>query len=255
MTLLEASRNWAAKNFVDDVSLDPRDTSLTFFRGQRVVQAFYDEKRLTVLEGKSAKVFNGVSVNEAPLIVANLLSSGESPKNDFGDLFESLPYDEKFENCTIYPESVIQNGVIYRDHGGRRYLHSCETRVSLLFFKALYDRNSEAEIISLPELKPYLGEVFSSKVPYMTDETALRVTIALFSTDLKEAGSRIRSRKAHPDLLKEVKASFKFKEVLGPDEVLFEGPQKETTWSSLKEKFNLRPGLWVADTIDFYSLG
>lgn len=124
--------------------------------------------------GKYLKV-TGVSEEDFPIIVCRLLSYGNG-SSEVGKEIESFRYPSQYLGCCLYPEMVTSSGVIYKDFEGKRYLHSDqEGKVSLLLYKAVYDRNREWSLLSLPEMKPIVSNLLVPVSSSVSDRTALNL--------------------------------------------------------------------------------
>ena len=249
MNLNGVARIWEQKGFVSQVLVT---TSSTIFRKRTTqVEVFQDIGRVSIIKGgDTALIMSGINAVDVPLVVARVLSSVKPPVNDFEHLFEAIAYPKQFGQCTIYPTHVIENGVIYQDAGECSYLHSEAPHVSLMLFKGLYDRNREAELLLLNEFKSYQGEVFSGKIPYMSDDTVRGALLSLYDLGSIDSVNKrsIPSRQVQSALF-QPKVVFKYMEEVSGGDCKFKSGNSELLWSELKSKYGLRDQLRKCDVI------
>jgi hypothetical protein len=256
MNINGAARLWLQKNFIDSAEADLRSASVVMHRGAKVIKCYQDKGRVSIVSGKEACVYSGITSVDAPILVSKVVSSGDSPVKEFTHIYGDIPfkYPTQFKSCVLYPEDATSEGAVYRDFGGRRYIHQEDARISLMLYKGLYDRNRESEMLLLPELYPYEGQVFSKKLQPMSFETIRGAMLSLYDIDtIDNVDKRSIPSRRKCSLLENAKQSFEFVEVVSDSDFMFKDAGGNTLlWSDIVNKYNLRSDISQCDTIKFF---
>lgn len=238
------------QKFIDSVSYNSVSDSYQCTKAGLKFEIFQNKNQLTITRGDSAYVYILKSGLDAPLIVSRFVSS-TSHEFLFSNLFSSLAIKnrKRYDDVCIVPCAVYSDGVMYKDIDGRRWIHQCEGKVSLLFYDAVYQKNEEYKFLALPELKPYESSIFKSSVgagDLVSDETALLAFRSLFS-DVQVTNSLTeKSKYSSVAFGGEV---YKFKEYVKNAEPIFCSINGNILWSKLRSKFGLMESLKKFDKI------
>ena len=158
---------YLAVGFLDDItSSSLTDNGIVVQAGQDTVLVNITESAVEVLHGENhGTVLSGITASQAIRFILQALGT-----KDFivpvmiQSRFQHVAYPGSFKDATVAPIGITAGrkpgafNAVYRDARGSYYIHEDECRISLKLFKELYDRNSEAELLSLPKL-------FSSEQP------------------------------------------------------------------------------------------